>query len=33
MKRRTRHALILLGVPTLLVLALGGWVVDALELR
>jgi hypothetical protein len=28
-KRRTRHTLILLSVPTLLLLALGGWIVDA----
>jgi hypothetical protein len=31
MKRRTRHTLILLGVPLLLILALGGWIVDALQ--
>jgi hypothetical protein len=31
MKRRTRHALILLGIRTLLVLALGGWIVDAIR--
>ncbi len=28
-KRRTRHTLILLSVPTLLLLALGGWILDA----
>src|SRR5207244_7681081 len=31
MKRRTRHTLILLGVPILLLLALGGWIVDAIR--
>ena len=31
MKRRTRHTLILLGVPILLLLALGGWTVDAIR--
>jgi hypothetical protein len=31
MKRRTRHALILIGAPTLLVLALGGWIVEAIR--
>jgi hypothetical protein len=31
MKRRARHTLILLGVPLLLVLALGGWIVDAIR--
>jgi hypothetical protein len=29
MKRRTRHTLILIGLPLLLMLALGGWIVDA----
>ena len=29
MKRRTRHTLILPGVPILLLLALGGWIFDA----
>jgi hypothetical protein len=28
-KRRTRHTLILLSVPTLLLPALRGWIVDA----
>ena len=31
MKRRTRHTLTLLGVPILLLLALGGWIVDAIR--
>ncbi len=31
MKCRTRHTLILLGVPILLLLALGGWIVDAIR--
>ena len=31
MKRRTRHTLILLGVPILLLLALGGWIIDAIR--
>ena len=33
MKRRTRHAKILLAVPILLVLAFGGWIVDAIRAR
>ena len=28
MKRRMRHMLILIGVPLLLTLAIGGWIVD-----
>jgi hypothetical protein len=31
MTRRARDTLILLGVPVLLVLALGGWMVDAIR--
>jgi hypothetical protein len=29
MKRRTRHMLILIGVPLLLTLAVAGWIADA----
>jgi hypothetical protein len=31
MKRRIRHTLLLIGVPILLALALGGWIADALR--
>jgi hypothetical protein len=31
MKRRTRHTLLLIGIPILLALALGGWIADALR--
>jgi hypothetical protein len=30
-KRRTRHLLILTGVPLLMTLAIGGWLVDAVR--
>jgi hypothetical protein len=31
MKHRTRHALILIGLPILLVFALAGWAIDAIR--